>query len=135
MKCCPPSSSVRGIFQARILEWVAIFYSRRSSRTQGLNLCLLCFLFVILQISIHAVFTVICGCAENGKILLCACHLSLFQLSYQDCIHFTVYFTVTFFSSLQFFRGDFTFQNILQLKCCSVVSCYNPGKGCGVRAL
>ena len=44
-------------------------------------------------------------------------------------------FKVTFFSSLQSFRGDFTFQNILQLKCCSVVSCYNPGKGCGVCAL
>ena len=28
----PPGSSVRGIFQARILEWVAISYSRRSSR-------------------------------------------------------------------------------------------------------
>ena len=27
----PPSSSVHGIFQARILEWVAISYSRRSS--------------------------------------------------------------------------------------------------------
>ena len=24
----PPGSSVHGIFQARILEWVAIFYSR-----------------------------------------------------------------------------------------------------------
>ena len=28
----PTSSSVHGIFQARILEWVDIFYSRRSSR-------------------------------------------------------------------------------------------------------
>ena len=27
----PPDSSVRGIFQARILEWVAISFSRRSS--------------------------------------------------------------------------------------------------------
>ena len=30
-------SSVRGIFQARILEWVAISYSRRSSRLRGWN--------------------------------------------------------------------------------------------------
>ena len=30
--CSPPGSSVRGIFQARILEWVAIPYSRRSSQ-------------------------------------------------------------------------------------------------------
>ena len=35
MDCGPPGSSVHGIFQARILEWVAIF------PTQRLNLCLL----------------------------------------------------------------------------------------------
>ena len=28
MDCSPPGSSVRGILQARILEWVAIFYSK-----------------------------------------------------------------------------------------------------------
>ena len=31
MDCSPPSSSVHGILQARILEWVAISFSRRSS--------------------------------------------------------------------------------------------------------
>ena len=31
MDCSPPGSSVRGIFQVRILEWVAISFSRRSS--------------------------------------------------------------------------------------------------------
>ena len=30
--CCPPSSSVHGILQARILEWVAISFSKGSSR-------------------------------------------------------------------------------------------------------
>ena len=30
--CSPPSSSVRGILQARILEWVSIPFSRGSSR-------------------------------------------------------------------------------------------------------
>ena len=30
--CSPPSSSVHGILQARILEWVAISFSRRSSQ-------------------------------------------------------------------------------------------------------
>ena len=34
--CSPPGSSVHGILQARILEWVAI-----SSPSQGLNPCLL----------------------------------------------------------------------------------------------
>ena len=29
MNCSPPGSSVHGIFQARILEWVAIFFSRK----------------------------------------------------------------------------------------------------------
>ena len=31
MDCSSPGSSVRGIFQARILEWVAISCSRESS--------------------------------------------------------------------------------------------------------
>ena len=32
MDYSPPGSSVHGIFQARILEWVAISFSRQSSR-------------------------------------------------------------------------------------------------------
>ena len=32
MDCSPAGSSVRGILQARILEWVAIFHSRGSSQ-------------------------------------------------------------------------------------------------------
>ena len=36
----PPDSSVYGIFQARILDWVAISSSRQSFPTQGLNSCL-----------------------------------------------------------------------------------------------
>ena len=31
MDCCPPGSSVLGIFLARMLEWVAVSYSRGSS--------------------------------------------------------------------------------------------------------
>ena len=31
MDCSPPDSSVHGILQARILEWVAISFSRGSS--------------------------------------------------------------------------------------------------------
>ena len=37
MDCSPPGSS-HGIFQARVLEWVAISFSRGSSPTQGSNL-------------------------------------------------------------------------------------------------
>ena len=32
MDCSPPGSSVQGVLQARILEWVAISFSRGSSR-------------------------------------------------------------------------------------------------------
>ena len=32
MDCSPPGSSVHGIFQARVLEWVAIPFSRGSSQ-------------------------------------------------------------------------------------------------------
>ena len=35
--CSPPGFSVHGILQARILEWVAIAFSRESSQTQGPN--------------------------------------------------------------------------------------------------
>ena len=37
MDCSPPGSGVHEIFQARILEWVAISFSRGIFLTQGLN--------------------------------------------------------------------------------------------------
>ena len=39
-----PDFSVHGIFQARILEWVAFSYSRASSHPKRMNPCLLCLL-------------------------------------------------------------------------------------------
>ena len=38
MDCSPPISSVPGILQARILEWVAISFSRESSRARDRTL-------------------------------------------------------------------------------------------------
>ena len=38
MDCSLPDSSIHGIFQARILEWGAIAFSRGSSRLGGSNL-------------------------------------------------------------------------------------------------
>ena len=35
MDYSPPGSSVHGVLQARILEWVAIFISKGSSRIRG----------------------------------------------------------------------------------------------------
>ena len=40
----PPGSSVHGILQARILEWVTIPFSR-DLLTQGTNLRLICLLY------------------------------------------------------------------------------------------
>ena len=37
MDCSPPGSSVHGISQARILEWVAILFSRESSLPRNLT--------------------------------------------------------------------------------------------------
>ena len=44
LNCIPPGSSVHGIFQARILEWVAISFSRGSSQPRNWTLasCLSC---------------------------------------------------------------------------------------------
>ena len=35
--CSPPGSSIHGILQARILEWVAISFSRESSQHRDLT--------------------------------------------------------------------------------------------------
>ena len=37
MDCSPPGSSIHGILQARILEWVAIPFSRGSSQPKDLT--------------------------------------------------------------------------------------------------
>ena len=41
MDCSLPGSSVHGIFQARVLEWIAISFSRGIFPIQGSNPCLL----------------------------------------------------------------------------------------------
>ena len=41
MDCSPTGSSVHGIFQARILEWVSISFSRESSQPRNWN-CISC---------------------------------------------------------------------------------------------
>ena len=41
MDCSPPGSSVHGILQARILEWVAMSSSQRIFQSQGSKLCLM----------------------------------------------------------------------------------------------
>ena len=41
MDCSPPGSSVHGILQERILEWVSHFLLQEIILTQGSNPCLL----------------------------------------------------------------------------------------------
>ena len=41
MDCSPPGSSVRGISEARVLEWVAVYSSPGDPQNQGSNLGLL----------------------------------------------------------------------------------------------
>ena len=52
VECSPPGSSVRGIFQARILEWVAISYSRESSQSRDRTL-IPCVTFIGRRILCH----------------------------------------------------------------------------------
>ena len=51
----PPGSSVHGIFQARILEWVTISYSRGSLQPRDRNCisCFFCFSCLCRQILYH----------------------------------------------------------------------------------
>ena len=52
MDCNPTGSSVHGIFQARILEWVAIAYSRGTSWPRD-QTCISCVSYIGRQILYH----------------------------------------------------------------------------------
>ena len=63
MDCSLPGSSLHGIFQGRILEWVAMPSSRESSQPRNRT-----------QVSILFFFNLILF--FNFKILYCFCHIS-----------------------------------------------------------
>ena len=66
MDCSPPDSSVHGILQARILEWVAIPFSRGSSQPRDL------FLFLaVLGLRCYASFSLVVV-SRGYSLLLCA---------------------------------------------------------------
>ena len=52
MDCSPPGSSVHGVFQARILEWVAISFFRGSSQPRD-QICISCVSCIGKQILYH----------------------------------------------------------------------------------
>ena len=72
MDCGLSGSSVHGIFQARILEWVAISFGRGSSRPMDWTcvFCIFCLLYP-------------CATWETPVVGYCACKLSLFFFSDQ----------------------------------------------------
>ena len=103
-----PGSSVHGIFQARILEWVAISSSRGVFLTQGSNPSLLCLLHWrwILHLLSHW------GSPNKSQELLLAIHQHCQSLSENICLlildpgtcppQFDLFQTVTFCSIGQF---------------------------------
>ena len=52
MDCRPPGSTVHGIFQARILEWVDISYTSGSSQPRD-RVCVFCVSCIVKQILYH----------------------------------------------------------------------------------
>ena len=64
LDCSLPGSSLHGIFQARILEWVAIFYSRGSSQPRDWT-CVFC---LGRQILYHWVNKIILSNSNNSGI-------------------------------------------------------------------
>ena len=64
----PPSSSVHGSLQTRILGWVAIPFSKGSSPTQGSNPCLLCLLhcrWILYHLSHQGSLTIVRKLCKN----------------------------------------------------------------------
>ena len=93
MDCSPPGSSVHGIFQARILEWVAMAFSRGILPTQGTNSGLLHSRQILYQLSHQGspwILQWVCYPFSRGIFLtqesnwgLLQCRWILYPLSYQ----------------------------------------------------
>ena len=80
MDCSPPDSYVYGILQARVLEWIAIPFSRGIFPTQGLNSSLLHFRQILYSLRYQRICILMadsCGCTtETSKY----CKTSILQL-------------------------------------------------------
>ena len=63
MDCSPPGPSVHELSQARILEWVAVLFSRGSFQTQGSNLGLLTCRWILTDWPTREAQ----GCLERGR--------------------------------------------------------------------
>ena len=87
MDCSPPGSSVQGILQARILEWVAVSSSRGSSgpRDRTQFLCVSCIVREISFITWEAQIKIYIYLKTEQKMFLRAKH-QLGQLEYLKMI-------------------------------------------------
>ena len=96
MDSCLPGSFVRGILQARILEWVAILFSRRSS--QGLNLGLLhCGQILYRKASKEVLHVYVHASKQYKSCVLSRIILEACQPPYSHSIlHFTLHLSASF---------------------------------------
>ena len=110
MDCSPPGSSVHGILQARTVEWVAISYSRGSSRLRDRThiTCIFCTgrWFFITSTSWEALYLLqVCSnclfLLESIFVVNAFLGIYLFHLSYLLCWLFTVFPYVPFFISIR----------------------------------
>ena len=141
----PPGSSVHGILQARILEWVAIPFSRGSSSTQRSNSGLLHCRQVLYRLSYRLSYPIIwllplaflinanhwrnyMLLADAGLLCLEACLLrrtSALPYAKQEPCFFLTAVSVTFSASCSIFTQSGTppdFESFFLL-----IHCYSPG--------
>ena len=105
--CSPPGSSVHGILQARILEWVAIPFSRRSSQARDwtqVNKHIFFFIFLSIMGYHRTLNTVPCAIQEDlvvypfsiwsfastnrvANLMLCAFYFFFFFLTWRPQSH------------------------------------------------
>ena len=92
LDCSPPSSSVHGILQARILEWVAIPFSRGSSWPRNGT-----------QVS-HIAGRFFTIWAHQGSLCVCV------------CIIFRLFFTIDYYKILNIVCALYSYSSL----CCTV---------------
>ena len=84
--CSPPGSSIHGIFQARVLEWVAIFFSRGSSQPREASKVLFKYLcVVIIYIFLSTLVKQDSGVRVNLWVTWCEYHTAFLFLRGSDC--------------------------------------------------
>ena len=91
MDCSPPSSSVHGILQAIILEWVAILFSRGFFPTQGSNSGHQCCRLILYHLSHKSTFAF----SPMDLILFCLWELPS-TLAFEEHASFSALLTTTY---------------------------------------